>query len=107
MMPFQQPFPTSVASGPKIGGAASSGRPKKIGKFTVLRQPEQDSGFEFSKDTNNPEMLKQAQDLYFGGGKNSGLPSGLTPKRLTMAGGMEQRRRQSISKGWRNPRGAA
>lgn len=109
MMPFQSsPRPTGATSIPKLGfnQTAGAGRPAKIGKFAILRQPGNQSGFEWSKQTEVPDMLKQATDAYMGGGVE-GLPSGLAPRRVRTPQPIEQRRRKSISAGWRNPRGAA
>lgn len=93
MMPFQMPY-----LGGEPFGKNQGGRPKKVGQPIVLQDPGMPDGFQFTGG--NPGAIKSAEEKYFSGGKNTGLPTGLAPKRLGLPQPIEQRRRQSISKGW-------
>lgn len=91
MMPFQQPMQLG------FGSKSSGGRPSKPQQL-ILHAPGDPEGL--NGNLINPAVIKQANDLYMNGGKNEGLPSGLTPKRLSNPQAIEGRRGRAISKGW-------
>jgi len=85
-----------------LGASTQAGRPARV-KPIVLRTPDQASGFEWAGQNLQPEVIKRVQQQYI---KNQQLPPGLAPNYTRLPNSIENRRRLSISRGWRKPRGA-
>ena len=86
-----------------LGANSQPGRPARV-KPVVMRAPDQASGYEWASSSLNPDAIQRVQQMYL---KNQQMPPGLAPKTVTLPYPLEIRRRMNISKGWRNPRGAA
>jgi hypothetical protein len=87
-----------------LGKSTQPGRPAWVNNLVVMRQPDNASGFEFSRSEQSPGALAAAQERYI---SKHEMPAALRPKMVSMPEPLNQRRRRAISAGWRNPRGAA
>ena len=86
-----------------LGKSSEAGRPVRF-KGVLMRQPDNPTGFEWTSSKFQSGVLQAVKDQYL---SRYEMPDNLKAKGTAVPGPMEQMRRRNISKGWRNPRGAA